>query len=89
LPEKSQEDNNGTVQNLPIDPSKHPSGPGCPEDVVKQSEPEGENNVVVLSKDSKYLLEKEEDEQESLSDPNYSSALTRCQNTTTSPSQTS
>ena len=52
LREKSQEDDNGTVQSLPTDASKHPSGPGCPEDVVKQSEPEGENNVVVLSKDT-------------------------------------
>jgi hypothetical protein len=79
LPEKSQEDNNGTAQSLPTDASKRPPGPGCPEDVVKQSETEGENNAVVLSKGTKYLPEKEEDDQESLSDPDYSSALTRYQ----------
>ena len=79
LPEESQKDNNGTVQGLPTDTSKHPSSPGCLEDVVKRSEPEGENNVVVLSKDTKYLSEKEKDDQESLSGPDYSSVQTRYQ----------
>ena len=43
--------------------------------MAKQSEPEGGNNVVILSKDTKYLPEKEEGKQESFSDSDYSSAL--------------
>jgi hypothetical protein len=78
LLKKSQEDNNGTVPILPNDASKHPSCPGRPEDVVKQSEPEGENNVVVLSKNTQELPQKEDD-QESPPDPDNSTALTRYQ----------
>jgi hypothetical protein len=78
LPKESQGGNNKIVQSLSANASKHPSGPGCPEDMVGQSEPEGGSHVVALSKDTKALPEKE-DEQENLSDPDYSSALTRYQ----------
>ena len=80
LPKKSEGDNsnNGTVQSLPADASKHPSGPGCPEDMAEKSEPEEGNNAVVLLKDTKELPEREDD-QEILSDPDYSSVLPRYQ----------